>query len=87
MDAGRRLHYRFHRLRMVLLALHQSPIGFTLKDWLFLSIPLGFYDIRAFIVIESPVAAKPYIGSFKYNSSFNAFNHPLQCVVLAPFKI
>lgn len=67
---------------MVILALHLSPVGFTLKAWLFLTFFLDCTTERAFPLTEGPAAAKPSIGNFTGNSLCNAFNRPLQCVLL-----
>ena len=37
----------FTGFRMAMLALHQSPVDFTLQAWLFLNILLGFYNRKS----------------------------------------
>lgn len=55
---------------MARLALDQSPVGFSLKVWVFWTFFLDFTAEKAFTITEGLVAVKPYIGLFKCYRSF-----------------
>lgn len=73
----------FTGFRMARLALDQSPVGFSLKAWMFGTFFLGFTAEKAFTITEGFVAAKPYIGLFKCYRSCIVLSITL-CNVLRP---